>query len=52
MCIRDRPKAAIVFDWENWWAVEDIEGPRKDMAYQDTILAHFKPFLLYTSRCV
>lgn len=40
----NRPKAAIVFDWENWWAVEDIEGPRKDMAYQDTILAHFKPF--------
>ena len=25
----NRPKAAIVFDWENWWAVEDIEGPRK-----------------------
>ena len=40
----NRPKAAIVFDWENWWAVEDIQGPRKDMAYLDTVLAHFRPF--------
>ncbi len=40
----NRPKAAIVFDWENWWALEDIQGPRRDMAYLDTVLAHFRPF--------
>lgn len=22
----NRAKAAIVFDWENWWAVEDTSG--------------------------
>ena len=22
----NRPKAAILFDWENWWAVEDTQG--------------------------
>ena len=40
----NRPEAAIVFDWENWWALEDIQGPRRDMAYLDTVLAHFRPF--------
>lgn len=40
----NRAKAAILFDWENWWAVEDIQGPRADMAYQETVLAHFKAF--------
>ena len=39
----NRPEAAIVFDWENWWALEDIQGPRRDMAYLDTVLAHFRP---------
>lgn len=40
----NEPKAAILFDWENWWAVEDIQGPRRDMAYLNTVLAHFKAF--------
>lgn len=40
----NRPKVAILFDWENWWAVEGIQGPRKDMAYVSTILSHYKPF--------
>ena len=40
----NRPRAAIVFDWENWWALEGIQGPRKDMAYKETVIAHFKPF--------
>ena len=40
----NRARAAILFDWENWWAVEDIQGPRKDMAYLETVLSHFRPF--------
>ena len=40
----NRARAAILFDWENWWAVEDIQGPRKNMAYVDTVLSHFRPF--------
>ena len=22
----NRPEAAVIFDWENWWAVEDYTG--------------------------
>lgn len=40
----NRPKAAIVFDWENWWAVEDTQGPRSDLKYTDWILAHYRTF--------
>lgn len=40
----NRPKAAILFDWENWWALEDIQGPRREMGYKETVLQHFKAF--------
>ena len=40
----NRPKAAIVFDWENWWALEDTQGPRLDFNYVKTILAHYRTF--------
>lgn len=38
------PKAAIVFDWENWWALEDMTGPRLDIDYVDTVLKHYRAF--------
>lgn len=37
-------KAAIIFDWENWWALDDAAGPRKDMEYIRTVEAHYRPF--------
>ncbi len=40
----NRPKAAIVFDWENWWALEDVKWPREDIRYVDTILEHYRAF--------
>ncbi|TCL57930.1 beta-galactosidase [Kineothrix alysoides] len=40
----NKPKAAIVFDWENWWAVEDATGPRLDIDYVKTFLTHFRAF--------
>lgn len=40
----NRPKAAIIFDWENWWAVEDTQGPRLDLDYVETILSHYRAF--------
>ncbi len=40
----NRPKAAIIFDWENWWAVEDTQGPRVDLDYVKHILAHYRVF--------
>lgn len=30
-------KAAILFDWDNWWAVEDSAGPSILMKYLDTV---------------
>ena len=40
----NRPKAAIIFDWENWWAVEDTQGPRLDFDYTECVLAHYRAF--------
>ncbi len=40
----NRPRAAIVFDWENWWALEDSTGPRMDMDYVSVILRHYQAF--------
>ena len=38
----NRPKAAVIFDWENWWALEDASGPRQDISYIDCILEHYQ----------
>ncbi len=40
----NRPGAAIIFDWENWWAVEDATGPRLDFDYKQIFLNHFRAF--------
>lgn len=40
----NRPGAAIVFDWENWWAVEDVSGPRLDLDYVSEVLKHYQVF--------
>lgn len=40
----NQPKAAIVFDWENWWAVEDTQGPRLDFEYKEWIVSHYRTF--------
>ena len=40
----NQPKTAFVFDWENWWSLEDAAGPKKEMAYVGTFLSHYKPF--------
>lgn len=40
----NRPEIAMVFDWENWWALEDAAGPRLDMDYRKTFLRHYRAF--------
>lgn len=40
----NRPKVAVIFDWENWWAVEDATGPIIDIDYVKTFLMHFRSF--------
>ncbi|SDK00983.1 beta-galactosidase [Sediminibacillus albus] len=41
---RTTAKVAIVFDWENWWAVE-LEGkPHNKLAYMEQIKQYYKVF--------
>lgn len=37
-------KMAMVFDWENWWSLEDISGVRDDIDYVEEILKHYRAF--------
>jgi beta-galactosidase len=39
-------EVAVLFDWENRWAIEDAQGPRNDgrRAYEQTVMAHHYPF--------
>ena len=41
---RVQAKAAIVFDWDNWWAVEYSAGPTKDLKYVDEIRNYYSAF--------
>ncbi len=33
---------AIVFDWENWWAVEGEAHPVNTFDYRDTVIRHYR----------
>jgi beta-galactosidase len=38
-------EAAVVFDWENRWAVKDAQGPRNGgIHYEETVLRHYRAF--------
>jgi beta-galactosidase len=38
-------QAAIIFDWDNRWAVKDAQGPRnKGIHYEETVIQHYKAF--------
>jgi beta-galactosidase len=39
-----RPQTAIIFDWENRWAVEDAIGLGENVKYVETCLAQYRPF--------
>ena len=35
-------KAAIYFDWDNWWAIECSAGPNCDLKYKDEIYNYYQ----------
>ena len=35
-------RAALLFDTQNRWALEDCQGPRRDMGYLETVLEHYR----------
>lgn len=41
---RGMAKAAIVFDWENWWSVEYSAGPSNDLRYHDEAIQYYSAF--------
>ena len=41
---RTPAKAAIYFDWENWWAIEYSAGPSVNLHYVDEILKYYNAF--------
>ncbi|HOX84817.1 MAG TPA: beta-galactosidase [bacterium] len=41
---RQDAKAAILFDWENWWAVELSSGPSVDLKYIPQIQKYYQAF--------
>lgn len=40
----NKPKAAIVLDWENWWAVEDAMAVRNHLNYIEICMKYYEPF--------
>ena len=57
---RTPAKAGILFDWNNWWALELASGPSKDMDYLKTVSLYYEIctvrisrwiFFLTTQRC-
>lgn len=41
---RTEAKAAIVMDWDNWWAAEYSAGPSKLINYPEELLTYYKAF--------
>jgi beta-galactosidase len=40
-----QPEVALIFDWENWWAIDDAAGPRDDnKGYVETCVKHYSAF--------
>lgn len=40
-----RPEVAVLFDWENRWAMEDAQGPRNcGIHYEETVFAYHRAF--------
>ncbi len=40
-----RPDVAIIYDWENRWALDDAKGPRRESkGYEATCLRHYHAF--------
>lgn len=41
---RTPAKVGILFDWNNWWALENSSGPSRDMDYLEFVHRIYKPF--------
>lgn len=39
-----KPEAAVIYDWENKWAIDDFQGWGKERNYEQTCKDHYYPF--------
>ncbi len=39
---RTPARAALLFDWDSWWAVEIWDGPNRHLRYLDTVVAYHR----------
>ena len=40
-----QPDVAIIYDWENRWAIDDLQGLGRDRRnYAETCISHYQPF--------
>lgn len=39
-----KPEVALLFDWENRWALEAAQGLKRDKKYEETCYRHYRPF--------
>ncbi|MGI6672531.1 MAG: beta-galactosidase [Christensenellales bacterium] len=41
---RINAEVGILFDWNNWWALENSSGPSKDLDYLENVQQFYRPF--------
>ncbi|HBR27842.1 MAG TPA: beta-galactosidase [Firmicutes bacterium] len=39
-----KPEVALLFDWENRWALEDAQGLKRNKKYEETCYRHYRSF--------
>ncbi|MFJ9565270.1 beta-galactosidase [Streptomyces fuscichromogenes] len=39
----DRAEVAMVWDWENWWALEGPDHPSNDLRFTERLRDHYRP---------
>jgi beta-galactosidase len=39
-----QPEVAVIFDWENRWALDHAQGPRREKGYDQACVDHYRPF--------
>lgn len=43
----NKSKAAVIFDWNNRWAVSGSKGPRREKCYEETVKEHYTALRRY-----
>ncbi|MDK7904711.1 beta-galactosidase trimerization domain-containing protein, partial [Staphylococcus epidermidis] len=41
---KTKARAAIVFDWDNFWSYEYVDGISQDFNYMESILDYYRQF--------